>query len=554
VPYGGAAGAFAVAADLELIALGGSEARLLNGTTGQPLGVELPRHTHPVSAVAFTPPNPKTRLSDGVLLGSEDGLVRFWGTTRGEQLGPPIHHGQPVTALAVHPGGQIALAGTADGCTRLWDLATGKALGALAHAGAITSLAFSPDGRTFAVATWGDVAVRLFQTATQRPLGPPLEHPAAIASLAFSPDSQTLATGCADGSARLWDVETGQRLGPPLKCKSAVCGVAFDTDGQELLTIESGRTLRRWQLPRLPASDPTLFVLWTQVLTGMRLDGQGAAHALDGAAWDAQRRQLEKLGGPPGQREQSAAQVRSWHLREADECVAARQWFAARWHLGCLLAVDPQDAAVYGRRARMSAEAGRWADAAADFKRAIELRPKGSMEFGQEGVLAYLAAGDAAGYRALCTLLVQRVGPKDDVAAEQVAGLCRLAPRALADLTPALQLAERAAHFSKFPEHQHLLGALLYRAGRYREALEKLNYAVQLRRGKDHAPDLLFLALAHHALRNEAEARRQFDKAEYLLAHAPAGPAAEGVGPLARNVRLEMQLLRREAASVLATR
>jgi WD40 repeat protein/serine/threonine protein kinase len=555
VPLAGAAGALAVAADQEMIAVGsGPDVRLWNGTTGQPLLPSPLRHGGTVLAAAFSAADPGTRGSRAVLTGGEDGTAQLWGTAQGERLGPPLLHGSPVTAVAFHPDGATALTGTADGGTRLWDLKTGRAGRALAHAGAITGVAFSPDGRTFAVATWGDIAVRLFRTETAAALGPPLEHPAAIAGLAFSRDGQTLATACADGGARLWDVDTGQRLGPPLRCQSGVGAVAFEARGQTLLTIESGRWVRRWPLPAPPQGEPRRFVLWTQVLTGMRLDKQGAAHPLDGAAWAEVRGQLAVLGGPPEQGAPSAEQVRSWHHREADASLAARQWFAARWHLDHLLALEPQDPALYGRRGELAAAQGRWAAAAADFSRAIQLQPKWSTELWQEGVLAYLAAGDAAGYRRLCALLLDRAAAADDYAvAEKVAGLCRLG--AGADLARAVQLAERvAARQPRAARHHHTLGALLYRAGRYREALDRLQAAANLRGSNDHAPDHLFLALTYGALHNGPEARRHFDKAAQLLARTAPEPTAETGGPLAWETRVELQLLRREAEALLATR
>src|SRR5262249_14854179 len=206
----------------------------------------------------------------------------------------------------------------------------------LLHAGAVIGLAFSPDGRRFAVATEGDFAVRLYETATREAQGSPLEHPGPIWCLAFSPDGRLLATGCADTQARLWDLDTGLRLGPPLKCRSGVRAVAFSPDGETLLTAETDKVVRRWSLPPLPQNGSERVVAWTRVLTGMRLDKQGAAHPLSGPEWEKAQHDLTNLGGPPVPPVRPEDQS-YWHRREADECLATRQWSAARWHLDRLL-------------------------------------------------------------------------------------------------------------------------------------------------------------------------------------------------------------------------
>jgi tetratricopeptide (TPR) repeat protein len=339
-----------------------------------------------------------------------------------------------------------------------------------------------------------------------------------------------------------------------MRCKSGVQAVAFTPDGQALLTAEAGKVVRRWWLPLLPGGEPVRVVRWTEVLTGMRLNSRGAANPLSAAAWEKCRRDLEELGGPLAPPLPSPEQVREWHRREADECGASRQWFAARWHLDRLLALDPRDAALCGRRGQLYAEQAQWSAAAADFTRAIELQPAWSTEWWQQGVLAHLAAGDAAGYRRLCELLASRLDPRDNPAVEKLAALCLLAPGALADMTWVVQLAEGvAARQPKAPRHHHTLGALLYRAGRYREALERLQVAARLRGSNDHVHDQLFLALTYRALHNAPEARRHLDRAEQLLARTTPENAEAG-GSAAWDARLELQLLRREAEALLAPR
>jgi hypothetical protein len=45
--------------------------------------------------------------------------------------------------------------------------------------------------------------------------------------------------------------------------------------------------------------EPEHLVLWTQVITGMELDNQGAVRILDAGAWQERWQRMMRLGGPP---------------------------------------------------------------------------------------------------------------------------------------------------------------------------------------------------------------------------------------------------------------
>ena len=83
---------------------------------------------------------------------------------------------------------------------------------------------------------------------------------------------------------------------------------------------------------------------WVEVLTGLALDDRGAVKVLDNAAWLARRERLESLGGPPDT--------------------------GPRW------AIDP---ILFGSdptaRAKVWAEHGRRAEAAAAYDEAARARP-----------------------------------------------------------------------------------------------------------------------------------------------------------------------------------
>src|SRR5205823_11794184 len=97
---------------------------------------------------------------------------------------------------------------------------------------------------------------------------------------------------------------------------------------------------------------------------------------------------------------------------------------------------------------------------------------------------------------------------KDAAHANVVAWTCALAPAAVTSYEPALALARRAvAAEPKDRNHLSTLAAMLYRAGRHQDAVEKLKASLALH-GKDgDGFDRLFLAMAHHRLSHAEEAR-----------------------------------------------
>jgi uncharacterized protein HemY len=120
---------------------------------------------------------------------------------------------------------------------------------------------------------------------------------------------------------------------------------------------------------------------------------------------------------------------------------------------------------------------------------------------------------------------------------------CALAPHAVAALGPIVRLAEKAVE--KWPNDANVLntlGAMLYRARRWEEAVQRLKEAVAKSQGKKgSASDWLFLAMAHQELGHTEEAKS-------CLAKAGGSIKDDGIGWRGRP---EYQILHRQAEGLV---
>jgi WD40 repeat protein len=130
------------------------------------------------------------------------------------------------------------------------------------------------------------------------PVGPPIEQRSNIEEAAFGPDPTIVATRSDDGAARLWDVAKQQVIGPTLHDRGIVAALAFSPDGATFAAA-SDKIVQLLKLPRPVEGEPGRVALWTQVVTGLEIDKDGAVGVLDAKTWHERSERLEKLGGEP---------------------------------------------------------------------------------------------------------------------------------------------------------------------------------------------------------------------------------------------------------------
>ena len=158
---------------------------------------------------------------------------------------------------------------------------------------------------------------------------------------------------------------------------------------------------------------------------------------------------------------------------------------------------------------------------------------------------------DRATYQAVCREGLDRLheSQKPDEL-HLSAWACALAPAALDDYQPAIDLAQRSVDL-KPNDHQMLVGlaAVLYRAGRFAEALERLNAANDVPAGVSTSPAYrsYFQAMTHHRLAQPDEARRWLERATQESRQELENVTA----PPMWHRRLTLELLDAEAKALL---
>jgi tetratricopeptide (TPR) repeat protein len=430
---------------------------------------------------------------------------------------------------------------------------------------------------------------RVWEAETGRAVTPLLQHQRTVDHVSFSPDGRLLATASHDGTARVRVTAGGEALTPPLRHGfPGKVHAAFTPDGRRLALTGDVEKALVWDLSP-EQTDPAEMVAVAELLTGERLRGLVGPGREPAERWHRAWQDLRTRR--PAWFTTSEPQVVAWHRRQGEGAQKAGDGFAHRWHAERLLALRPEDGSAWAAVGAAHAELRHWEDAIAAYTRAIECGVEAGSAWYRRGLaraergvwggaaadlqeaaahgmadwdvwyvlaLAQLEAGDEAGYRATCAGLRERFGKSCDVYnANSLAWICVLAPGGTDDPAWAIRVAEERVGTDPkgtgwTDPHLNTLGVALYRAGKYAEAVTRLDQAVQASRQGGMLQDWLFLAMAHYRLGHTDEARKWLKKAADEIDRLGSAGDPGGTSPLPWwTNRLEYQLFRREAERVV---
>jgi serine/threonine protein kinase/Tfp pilus assembly protein PilF len=188
---------------------------------------------------------------------------------------------------------------------------------------------------------------------------------------------------------------------------------------------------------------------------------------------------------------------------------------------------------------------------------ALRLEPNDTVRWYHVALLR-LRVGDRAGFRKACADMLERFGRSPALQANYfTVWTCALAPDAVADWERPLQLARQAcAAGPKNFDNLLNLGAVLYRAGRFEEAAQRLTEAqAAFAETTDPLSSIiytwLFLAMTEQRLGHGQQAKQFLAKAVKDIEHPSADRPGHGSTRRWWTRRVTLQILRHEAEEVL---
>ncbi len=536
---------------------------------GRPMVHSIPDgfgNTYPVTHVVFSP--------DGstVLTRSSEGRARLWDVAtcdpRGPMLVPPRQAGAFISysfSAAFSPSGHTVVT-TDETAAWQWDAATATPVGVpMTHpsgpAGGhgISHVSFSSDGQT--ILTAGLSEARLWNAATAKSLGPPMETPgrtrlafAQLAIAALSRDGQLLLTDVQE-TARLWDVsllpDEADRVSLWLQ---VVTGLTVAEPGVINALDAAEWRQRREQLAQL-GGPPNWGPRWSldTVLAGDEPTAR-THEALRRERWaDAKKAFDDAVRERPLNAD--ILVERGQFLLEQGMTSAAHDDFVEAFGLGKLdnrlldRLIDNESLFLRACarypwttprladiRARLQAIKGDWAGASTALRTAVAYTPDDSRSR-HHLILTLLAAGDFDAARQVRGELLDRFGSTTEPGqANEIARAAALVPGPVDRIELCIQLAQRAvdrADANLKSQFNNAVGALLYRAGRFEDAIARLQQGT--------AGAWAILSLAHHRLGHQDEARRRLSVPERILELRASAVWDE----------LEIRVLQSEAAAVI---
>jgi WD40 repeat protein len=459
------------------------------------------------------------RYADGgqrVLVAGWDNAVYSWNPAQREQpqrilgpLGKVDRRGVWRTSClaAFSAEGDLVAYAERGQAPAVWSLQTRQKLVALSNAPAsVTAIAFDREGTRLALGgEKGELQIRDARTGELTTTFP--GHPMDVAGLAFTPDGSRLASVAGDGVVKFWDPAAGAEVLSLRGHATYDSVLAFSPDGEDCVVGGWDGFVRLWSI-RDPQSEP-----------------------------------------PPARR----ARRRAWHEWHAADGYTSKRWFVAVHHLGQLVALEPENWRPLRRRAWARASMQDWDGAAADLDRAMELPNCDIDAFSQRAEL-YLRAGESENYRKACERLRELFGERNDLhTANTLLWTCSLHPSAAAlakELAPKAEAALARASPKERKELLNTVGAVMYRAGRFDDAVKYLDDSAREQGRGGFLEDGLFLAMAHHRQQNKEKARGYLDRAGEEMKKLRAGTRPSDGRDIDWRLLLEVEGLYKEAQAV----
>jgi WD40 repeat protein/serine/threonine protein kinase/Flp pilus assembly protein TadD len=486
--------------------------------------------------------------------GNDKGGVYVF-TTDGKPVASCKMKGLPLAVQFVDDGRRLLVAGC-DNALCTWDLDSpeepqvlcgplGKSEPRLNDCQAV----FAPDGRWLAYADRRQ-PLSIWNVRARSAHGVP-DAPAFVTALASDRTGQFLAVGGDNGEIQIHNLAAGKPLakwnGHPL----AITGLSFTPDGTRLASASKDGNVKLWD-PKTADEVLTLRGHATfDTTVALSPDGQVCV----GGGWDGYVRVWSNKSPPNDAPETWVARRRSWHQLQAEAAERDGAWFGMVHHSSRLASLQPDDWRPHMWLGRALTELGQWTAAEVAYDAAITVPDCQLIPF-YERALLYLRAGDGAAYRLLCKRMWEvQAARQDSTNRNNLVWVCAITPDPPIAPDQMVSYLERTLPETTGESRRIVLstlGTALYRAGRFPEALVRLEESLNLATKGGIVEDWVFLALVHHRLDHVDQAREFLARANKEMEHIRATQERSAASTrLAWGQRFEAELLYKEAKTVL---
>ncbi|HEV3078243.1 MAG TPA: tetratricopeptide repeat protein, partial [Gemmataceae bacterium] len=455
----------------------------------------------------------------------------------------PLRPQANVRTVGISPDGRFV--GTAtfggDGGIKVWEAASGRLVKEF-PVGPQGRAVFSPDGKWLAAKGQDKgYILKLGSWEEQVPVQWNWETRAA-----FSPNSRLLAAPMEDGSINLIDPATGTekaRLEDPSQHTASWLG--FTPDGTRLIVVSlANQAVHIWELR-----------LIREELDALGLDWHEPPYPPAPVTQEVERLKVEIIGNEllSDPRKMLETELQSYAVR-----LFTNRWDAeAHFHCGRIslalgnakgglseldiaLRLEPDRFSALALRAEEHHKAGRWQQAADDYKHLLEVHPEEYFRYGH-------VLGDCYTYLMDCRAALDaydrcvRAGGDDPALLDSLAWALVNGPKELRDPKRALPLILEAERRSPdVYEYLHTLGVTYYRLGRYQDALTTLERAGKLAGSTPPVAVVSIEAMCHYQLGDKRQAERLL---EQLMATKDPPDLPEHILKERQGFRAEAELL-----------
>ncbi|MBI3817254.1 MAG: protein kinase [Planctomycetes bacterium] len=172
--------------------------------------------------------------------------VKLWRAASTRELEPWLGHTQKIEKMQWNEDGTRFTSASRDNTARLWDTASGHLIKTyIGSSQWIHTAALSRDDAW--IATGGmDKKLRLYRTDSEQPEAVMEGHAAPINQIGFSPDGGRIVSSGADGISRIWDRNTHLEIMRLVGHTSVVDYCEFSPDGKQVVTAARNGVIYIW--------------------------------------------------------------------------------------------------------------------------------------------------------------------------------------------------------------------------------------------------------------------------------------------------------------------